>query len=111
MWEMYFHQNGLEAIHWVNIGAANAPDREIFQFARDNGYIIFTNDLDFGAILAATNSPRPSVIQVRVQDLTPENIGSQMLRCLAQFHSELEHGCILTLDPSKSKVRLLPLNT
>jgi predicted nuclease of predicted toxin-antitoxin system len=110
MWEAYFQQQGLEAIHWKNIGPANAPDREIFEYARENGFIIFTNDLDFGAILAATNTPRPSVIQARAQDLTPEFLGDQIIRCINQFQTELIEGCILTLDPAKSKVRLLPIN-
>ena len=110
VWEPFFQINGIDAVHWIKIGHPEATDQEIFGFARDHGYVIFTNDLDFGAILAATSAPRPSVIQTRVQNLVPEHIGDTILRCLAQFKNELECGCILTLDSSKAKVRLLPLN-
>ena len=34
-------------------------------FARVNGYVVLTHDLDFGAILAATHGNKPSVVQIR----------------------------------------------
>lgn len=37
------------------------------------GYVVFTHDLDFGDILAATNADDPSVIQVRTQNLHEES--------------------------------------
>jgi len=44
------------AAHWCYIGAPNAPDSEIFACARENKYIVFTHDPDFGALLAATGA-------------------------------------------------------
>ncbi len=41
------------------------------EWAKTNSHIVFTHDLDFGAILAATNAIAPSVIQVRTQDVMP----------------------------------------
>jgi Domain of unknown function (DUF5615) len=37
------------------------------RWARRNSYLIITHDLDFGAILTATNAQYPSVLQVRTQ--------------------------------------------
>ena len=45
------------------------------EYARNHDYIVFTHDLDFGTILAATNTDTPSVIQVRTKDTLPEVIG------------------------------------
>ena len=42
---------GWDATHWSIIGQANAPDREIMSWARTNGYIVLTHDLDFGTLL------------------------------------------------------------
>ncbi|MBE2206160.1 MAG: DUF5615 family PIN-like protein [Saprospiraceae bacterium] len=111
VWETFLIGNGIHAIHWIKIGKATDSDPEIFKYAQENHLIIFTNDLDFGAILAATNDSRPSVIQVRTQDLTPESIGKHVLNCLIRFQNELHSGCILTLDIHKSKVRILPINS
>lgn len=82
IWEEYLITNGYEAIHWIRVGAPNAPDKLIFEYARNHNYIVFTNDLDFGAILAATNAEAPSVFQVRTQDLSPDYIGDKVIYCL-----------------------------
>jgi len=110
VWAAFLIENQIQAIHWIQVGKATAGDQDIFKYAQENQLIIFTNDLDFGAILAATNDFRPSVIQVRTQDLTPETIGKHLLNCLIQFQNELISGCILTIDIHKSKVRMLPIN-
>jgi predicted nuclease of predicted toxin-antitoxin system len=51
---------GIEAAHWSSVGAPNAPDREIMEFAKTKGYVVLTHDLDFGAILAATHGTSPA---------------------------------------------------
>ena len=74
-WVAVFKENGFEAVHWSQVGDQRASDRKIMQWARAKGHVVFTNDLDFGAILAATHAQGPSVIQVRTQDVTPEHLG------------------------------------
>ena len=39
--------------------------RQAQSCARDNGYVVFTNDLDFGAILAITKVGAPAVLYER----------------------------------------------
>lgn len=56
---------GFEAKHWYHLGAHNATDSELFTWARENKFIVFTHDLDFGAMLAATKAESPSVFQIR----------------------------------------------
>jgi predicted nuclease of predicted toxin-antitoxin system len=109
-WESWLISRGIDAVHWIHVGKATATDEEIFTFAKLNQYIVFTNDLDFGTILASTNAPRPSVIQVRGQDLIPDRIGTYVVDALVQFRSQLTNGCLLTLDTARVRVRLLPLN-
>jgi predicted nuclease of predicted toxin-antitoxin system len=70
---------------------------------------VFTHDLDFGALLAATQADGPSVIQVRAQDVMPAYIGEIVLRTLRQHEKEIESGVLISLDESSSRVRLLPL--
>jgi len=109
-WEAWLGSRGIEAIHWSQIGKATATDEEIFSYASKNDCIVFTNDLDFGTILASTNAPRPSVVQVRSQDLTPERIGSSLIDALTQCKDQLAQGCLLTLDTTRVRIRILPLN-
>jgi predicted nuclease of predicted toxin-antitoxin system len=41
------------------------------EWARARKYIVFTHNLDFGSLLAATGVDTPSVVQVRTQLLKP----------------------------------------
>ena len=78
-WGEFFQSHALEAQHWSEVGSCNAPDQEIMSFAAANGYVVITHDLDFSAILAATNDTKPSVIQVRARDISPEAIGARVI--------------------------------
>ena len=61
-WADMLLEQEIEAVHWAKIGAANAPDIEIMSYARQNGYAVFTNDLDFSAILFSTRASSPSIV-------------------------------------------------
>jgi len=100
---------GIEAAHWSTLGANNAPDTEIMTYASANGYIVLTHDLDFSAILAATHGKKPSVVQIRADDVSPDVIGLQVIIALRQMASELADGALLTIDPNRTRMRLLPL--
>jgi predicted nuclease of predicted toxin-antitoxin system len=77
-------------------------------YAAANDYIILTHDLGFGAILAATNGNRPSVVQFRAGDLSPDTIGGH-LNALRLTEADLEQGALLTTEPGRARIRLLPL--
>lgn len=100
---------GIEASHWTALGASNASDAAIMHYARTHDYIVLTHDLDFGAILAVTHGNRPSVVQLRADDVSPEAIGPQVARALRQMERELDDGALLTIEPSRTRLRLLPL--
>jgi predicted nuclease of predicted toxin-antitoxin system len=98
-----------ETIHWSATGDPRATDAEIMAWAKENGYVVFTHDLDFGTALAVTNAEGPSIIQVRTQDVSPSAIGKLVVRSLRQFQPELERGALIVLDEVRSRVRVLPL--
>lgn len=100
---------GIEAAHWSTLGAANAPDALIMAYARAHDFVVLTHDLDFSAILAATHGEKPSVVQIRAEDVSPDVIGRQVLDALRQMAAELEEGALLTIDPNRTRLRVLPL--
>ncbi len=100
---------GFEAAHWSMLGAKNAPDSEIMIYAKENNYVVLTHDLDFSAILAATHGEKPSVVQIRSDDVNPDVIGQQTIIALRQMESELAEGALLTIDQSRTRLRVLPL--
>jgi predicted nuclease of predicted toxin-antitoxin system len=108
-WVAVFQGLGDEAVHWSTVGDPRAEDREVMRCARDGGYVVFTHDLDFGALLAATQADGPSVIQVRTQDVTPVHLGKALAELLRSHRGALERGALVVLDAGKRRVRILPL--
>jgi predicted nuclease of predicted toxin-antitoxin system len=102
---------GFESLHWSSVGPPGAPDTAVMAFARDYDYVVLTYDLDFSAILAATEARKPSVVQIRSGNISPEYLGQAVISLLRQMTAELENGAILTIDLPKSRLRLLPLKT
>lgn len=80
-------------------------------WAKENGHVVFTHDLDFGTILALTQAEGPSVIQIRTQDVTPSAIGKLVINALRQFQPELERGALIVVDEATVRARILPLKT
>ncbi len=109
-WVPILTQSGHDAIHWSQAGSANAPDRLILAWARENGRIVFTHDLDFGAILAATNTDAPSVVQIRTPNPVPDHCGAMVIEVLNRYERPLNQGALLSVDERHARVRLLPLD-
>ena len=99
----------VEAAHWSTVGAPNAPDTEIMGYALAHDLVVLTHDLDFSAILAATQGEKPSVVQLRATDVSPEAIGRQVILALRQLEAELDEGALVTIDPERTRMRVLPL--
>ena len=95
-------------MHWSALGDATAPDPEIMAYARKNDYVVLTHDLDFGSILAVTKGKKPSVVQLRAENVDPAVIGRQVLIALRQMATKLEEGALVTVDPSRTRLRALP---
>jgi len=49
-------------------------------WARERDHVVLTHDLDFTALLAASQAAGPSVVQVRAQDVLPETLAPLVLR-------------------------------
>ena len=110
-WVPFLEAAGYEAVHWSDLGPSDAPDHQILGWATQHDHVVFTNDLDFTALLAASQAHAPSVIQLRAQDLLPDALGATVIQTLRQFESELNDGALISVDPTRARVRILPLRT
>lgn len=108
-WVDALRSAGHEAVHWSTVGAWTASDRDIMRYARENDFVVLTHDLDFGDILAATGGAKPSVVQIRASGIGVAQIGARIIRGLAICTEEIEAGALVTIDASRTRVRLLPL--
>ncbi len=108
-WVPFLTQSGHTAVHWSSVGSPRARDRDVLAWARQQEHVVFTHDLDFGSILAATEARGPSVIQVRTQNPTPGHCGEIVLNSLARHAAALLEGALISLDEDRARVRILPL--
>jgi predicted nuclease of predicted toxin-antitoxin system len=107
-WIEWLRDSGLEATHWSTVGDLKASDAEIMAYAAARGYVVLTHDLDFSSVLAASRGIKPSVVQIRAEDVSVEVIGVQVVAALRQAATELEEGALLTIDHARTRLRLLP---
>ena len=109
IWVRFLEENGFETVHWSTIGDPTATDAVIMAWARGRGFVVMTHDLDFSALLAATEAVGPSVIQVRTQDVLPDTVGRDVVRVLQDHRAALDEGAIVSIDALTSRVRVLPV--
>ena len=100
---------GFRAEHWSRIGPATATDSEIMDYAAEHDYVVLTHDLDFSAILAATHGTKPSVVQIRADNLNTVIMAAPLIAALKQMAADLKVGALLTVDPGRARIHMLPL--
>jgi predicted nuclease of predicted toxin-antitoxin system len=109
LWVPFLIGHGFHAVHWSVVGSGSAPDREILDYALANEFVVFTHDLDFGALLAQRKTSGPSVIQIRHQDVLPSAVGELVVRAVRSSRAHLEHGALVTIDAARHRIRVLPV--
>lgn len=110
-WVQYLIDDDFECVHWSSLGPIRATDATICAYAREHGFVIITNDLDFPQILAHTSVGKPSIVLLRGEPLVPEVRAPALFAAIAACREELESGAILTIDWSdRVRIRLLPLS-
>ena len=108
-WVEVLESNNISARHWSTVGDHRAKDRVIMEWARKNGHIVFTHDLDFGTLLALTQATSPSVIQIRTKNVLPEYLSRLVVSVIKQHEKELQRGALIILDDVINRIRILPL--
>ena len=108
-WAPTLENHGWRAVHWSDVGDPRASDREVMDWAVAHQYVVFTHDLDFGAMLALTHGVGPSVLQVRAGNILPDDLEGSVIAALNQHQTDLSSGALVVVDQSRSRVRVLPI--
>ncbi len=108
-WIPALEKHGWQAAHWSEIGDPRAGDRDIMDWAVAQKYVVFTHDLDFGAMLALTHDVGPSVLRVRAENILPDYLEGSVIAALNQHEADLSSGALVVVDESRSRVRVLPI--
>ncbi len=100
---------GIDTIHVGAIEMSEAEDAEIIQRARKEGRVVATLDADFHALLALGGAVSPSVIRIRIERLRAQAFTDLLLVVIAECEDDLEQGSAITVEPSRIRIRRLPL--
>ncbi len=101
---------GFDASHVSDHDLLTAPDDEIFAWAIETATIVITADSDFAMLLAVRRSTSPSVVLVRDNaDQPPAAHARLLIENLPSVEEALEAGAIISLSPSRLRVRELPI--
>ncbi len=88
----------------------DASDLDILAFAREQGQVVVTQDLDFSALLAIGRRTKPSVVSFRLRSARPANVTRRLRDVVADMGEELAMGAVISVDEASARYHLLPIS-
>ena len=106
----FLKQKGYNAVRVNEVFEGEGiDDNSIFKYARDNDFCLITADLDFGEILAFTQSKTPSTIILRLEDPRITKINRVLEESLPKLEQAIIKGSIIILQDRRIRIRELPI--
>lgn len=102
-------ENGWEIIRVSDVLDSSADDVHIIEWARENGYVIITQDLDFSSIIALSGKQYPSLITLRLTVVEPQRVTEKLQYVYPMIIDQLREGYAITINDSSIRKRKLPI--
>lgn len=101
---------GHDSVHVRELGLQAASDEVVFDRAAAEDRIVVSADSDFGTLLAKRTAVAPSVVLFRHgAERHPDRQCAMLLANIGDLAESLRVGSLVTIEPSRIRVRALPL--
>lgn len=103
-------RQGWEALRVSDVLPPGSPDTVVLAWARQQGYAVLTQDLDFSTLVALGGYRQPSLITLRLTSRDPEVVADRLLSVLPEIQEALEAGYAITIEDHAVRLRALPIS-
>jgi predicted nuclease of predicted toxin-antitoxin system len=100
---------GHDVVHLRDEGLERLPDDQIVAKAIAEHRAIITHDLDFGRIVALSGDSVPSILTLRLTDMTPANVNPALDLALESASPAIGRGALVTVSDQGIRIRPLPV--
>jgi predicted nuclease of predicted toxin-antitoxin system len=100
---------GILSEHVGDLGMSRAADEVILEAARQHDAVIVTLDADFHQSLATSHATAPSVVRIRIEGLKGAQLAAVLAQVIATTSAELASGAVVSVTPSRIRIRALPI--
>ena len=100
---------GWDVLHTIDVKMERATDREIIDYARLEKRFCVTLDSDFHSIIAVEHESSPSVIRIRQEGLSGEQVAQLLIRVYSDIEQDMTTGAFVTITDKSIRVRRLPV--
>ncbi|MEX2140120.1 MAG: DUF5615 family PIN-like protein [Pirellulales bacterium] len=105
----WLRREGHDVTHLRDERLQKLADEEIFRKAASEDRFILTFDLDFGEIAALSRGQLVSVVILRLKNARADYIIQRLSAVLPMVGPALSAGAIVTIEYSRHRIRLLPI--
>jgi predicted nuclease of predicted toxin-antitoxin system len=102
-------RSGWDAIRVSERLPATSPDEVVLAFARREGRVMVTEDLDYSALLALGGFDRPSLVTLRLSSGDPDIVARRLVCVLPGLVPVLASGAAVTVEDDSERIRVLPI--
>jgi predicted nuclease of predicted toxin-antitoxin system len=101
---------GHDAVHIGDLGLLGTDDETVMATALDQDRVQVTADTDFGALLALSGAPGPSVILFRRGGRRPTDQAALLIANIEAFREPIDDHFIAVIGTDRIRIRPLPIN-
>ena len=101
--------HGWDIIRVSEVMDEKSKDIDVLVYAQKQNKVVITQDLDFSQILALRGYAKPSLINLRFENASPDFVTARIIDVVSSMEKELEEGVVVTVDKTSARYKNLPI--